>query len=490
MPPRAPPRHRRHAFRRAPRRRRGHRARARRHTLQPRPVGGAGALPGGRARARRPPRGRPLRAGGTALRRDRRLVRVLPGRRVRPRPRWRPTGTCSSPPARCTASRSRPAATSRRRLIELGDRVPDTIVSAEDYGGLKVLCERVASERFPGAALVLRCGLVVGPGDPTERFVDWPRRVARGGDVLEPSRTSPSSSSTRVTSARGRSRCWRRGRPASSTRSAWPLAMAELLRACADVSSSGASLDWVGDRFLLDHGVEPWTDLPLWLPSELAGFLAVDTTAAAAAGLRTRPVRDTVADVLRWDATHATRRSVAMRCRRSASASCSRASGFARGADAGELRQLAARPQSQGPSEAGSSLPCALPADVAQLVEHFTRNEGVAGSSPAVGSQGIAAIGNSFFPLERIDQFPGAVLGSVLEAAVVATHAKHPQVCAGVTLTDAIGDLTRWRGTQPRFALRSAEACGRRGVAWRAVRRPSALAGNGTGDTTISGGDP
>ena len=69
-------------------------------------------------------------------------------------------------------------------LIELGGRVPETIASAEDYGGLKVLCERVASQRFPGAVVILRCGLVVGPGDPTERFVYWPRRVARGGTVL------------------------------------------------------------------------------------------------------------------------------------------------------------------------------------------------------------------------------------------------------------------------------------------------------------------
>jgi hypothetical protein len=51
----------------------------------------------------------------------------------------------------------------------------------------------------------------------------------------------------------------------------------------------------------LDHAVEPWTDLPLWLPAGTAGFLAVDTTAARAAELRTRPPADTIADVLRWD---------------------------------------------------------------------------------------------------------------------------------------------------------------------------------------------
>jgi 2'-hydroxyisoflavone reductase len=189
-------------------------------------------------------------------------------------------------------------------LIELGDRVPDTIAAAEDYGGLKVLCERVAERRFPGAALVLRCGLVVGPGDPTERFAYWPRRVARGGSVLAAEADQP----VQFIDARDLGRF---ALTLLETGSAGvfnavgpiaPLTMAGLLRACADAGGSDAVPVFAGDAFLLDHGVEPWTDLPLWLPSDRAGFLAVDTSRAQAAGLRTRPVRDTAADVLRWDA--------------------------------------------------------------------------------------------------------------------------------------------------------------------------------------------
>ena len=57
----------------------------------------------------------------------------------------------------------------------------------------------------------------------------------------------------------------------------------------------------VGEAFLLDHKVEPWSELPLWLPSadpEFAGFNRIDLTRAEASGLRTRPLRDTVAAVL------------------------------------------------------------------------------------------------------------------------------------------------------------------------------------------------
>jgi 2'-hydroxyisoflavone reductase len=189
----------------------------------------------------------------------------------------------------------------RAPTYELDGPVPDTIESAATYGALKVLCERAAQRLFPGRALVLRCGLVVGPHDHTERFVYWPRRIARGGPVLAPAPDQP------VQFIDGRDLgAWAVAAAGEGTTGLFnavgrPLTMAQLLSACEDVSAAGAQPVWVGDRFLLDHGVEPWTGLPLWLPAETAGFLAVDTSAARASGLRTRPPQDTIADVLRWD---------------------------------------------------------------------------------------------------------------------------------------------------------------------------------------------
>ena len=55
------------------------------------------------------------------------------------------------------------------------------------------------------------------------------------------------------------------------------------------------------EAFLLKHQVEPWSELPLWLPStdpEFAGFNRIDLTRAEANGLRTRPLRESVAAVL------------------------------------------------------------------------------------------------------------------------------------------------------------------------------------------------
>jgi hypothetical protein len=63
-------------------------------------------------------------------------------------------------------------------------------------------------------------------------------------------------------------------------------------------SGPGTTLTWVPDDFLVEHGVQPWSDLPLWIPA--AGVYDQDTTAAERAGLRCRPVEQTAADTLAW----------------------------------------------------------------------------------------------------------------------------------------------------------------------------------------------
>ena len=54
------------------------------------------------------------------------------------------------------------------------------------YGEDKVLCEREARNIFGNRTLIVRPGLIVGPGDNTDRFTYWPVRIDRGGEVLAP----------------------------------------------------------------------------------------------------------------------------------------------------------------------------------------------------------------------------------------------------------------------------------------------------------------
>lgn len=66
------------------------------------------------------------------------------------------------------------------------------------------------------------------------------------------------------------------------------------------MAASDARLTWVGDAFLLEQGVPPWSDLPLWLPADVPGPI-LDSRRAQAAGLRCRPLRDAVRDLLGED---------------------------------------------------------------------------------------------------------------------------------------------------------------------------------------------
>ena len=59
---------------------------------------------------------------------------------------------------------------------------------------------------------------------------------------------------------------------------------------------------WVDDQRVLDAEVQPWTELPLWLPgAEYAGMARADISRALAAGLAFRPVEETIVDTLAWD---------------------------------------------------------------------------------------------------------------------------------------------------------------------------------------------
>ena len=82
------------------------------------------------------------------------------------------------------------------------------------------------------------------------------------------------------------------------------LSMGRLLGECQAVAGSDARLIWVEERFLLDAGVGPWMELPLWLTEgEMSGLLQVDCRKAWAAGLSFRPPADTIRDTLTWDMT-------------------------------------------------------------------------------------------------------------------------------------------------------------------------------------------
>jgi 2'-hydroxyisoflavone reductase len=173
------------------------------------------------------------------------------------------------------------------------------------YGGLKARCEAIVQRAFGDKALFVRPGLIVGPHDTTDRFTYWPSRVARGGEVLAPDApVFPA----RFVDARDLA-AWMLLAIASNMSGVFNVigaknvTMGEVLATCRVAAESDASFTWVDEPFLLENKVEPWTELPLWVPRASVAFFESSDDRARSAGLTFRPLEQTVRDVLAWDRT-------------------------------------------------------------------------------------------------------------------------------------------------------------------------------------------
>lgn len=188
-------------------------------------------------------------------------------------------------------------------LAELDDPTVEDVTDAT-YGGLKVLCERAAIDRFGPSTVLVRPTYVVGPDDYTWRFPWWVARLARGGEVLAP---GPADVPAQVIDVRDMA-SWMVGLLEREESGAFhavspapPFSWGQQLETIRDaVAPEGTTLTWVDGTFLLGEGLEDGS-LPLWSaddPDVL--MMAADPSKAAGTGLTPRPLADTVRDTLAW----------------------------------------------------------------------------------------------------------------------------------------------------------------------------------------------
>jgi 2'-hydroxyisoflavone reductase len=190
-------------------------------------------------------------------------------------------------------------------VAELDDPATEDVM--EHYGALKAACERVVEEAFGDRSARVRAGLIVGPYDPTDRFTYWPRRIAAGGEVLAP---GDPEARTQFVDARDLA-AWLvhlavdgPGGVFNATGPATPLTLRALFEQARDALGSDATFTWVDEETILAAEVQPWTELPLWLPGDdYAGMARADINRAVDAGLRFRPLAETVRDTYEWDAS-------------------------------------------------------------------------------------------------------------------------------------------------------------------------------------------
>ena len=206
------------------------------------------------------------------------------------------------------ADTSRPGIDENAPVGKLEDESVEQI-NGDTYGPLKALCEQAVEAEMPGRALVIRPGLIVGPYDVSDRFTYWPVRVKRGGDVLAPGRPEREVQLIDVRDlAEWMLRLVEKQQTGIYNADSQPGAfnMRQVLEACQKAAQSNIRLVWVEDAFLLEQQVGPWVEMPLWIPENdplAGGFFAVSVEKAIQAGLRFRPLEETVRDTLEWATT-------------------------------------------------------------------------------------------------------------------------------------------------------------------------------------------
>jgi nucleoside-diphosphate-sugar epimerase len=173
----------------------------------------------------------------------------------------------------------------------------------EKYGSSKVACEQTVQARAR-EALVVRPGLIIGPGDPSGRFSYWPDRLAEGGDVLAPESPDRDTQAIDVRDlAAWIVTCAEQRVTGVYDATGEVMRLGDLVDAVVAAVGGETRVVWATADFLLERDVAYWSgprSLPLWLPEESRGMTSHDVSAALAAGLTTRPIGETAVDTLTW----------------------------------------------------------------------------------------------------------------------------------------------------------------------------------------------
>lgn len=165
--------------------------------------------------------------------------------------------------------------------------------------------EMATEQAFGDRALLARAGVILGPGDGSDRLTCWLRRAARGGDMAAP---GPPELPVRYLDARDLA-AWILGAleaelsgPVNLCNREGHTTMASFLEAVAKTAGGEASLVWLTPEQVTEAGIDRRAELPGWLPDEpeLGGMVHTTVELAHATGLSCRPVTETVEDTWAW----------------------------------------------------------------------------------------------------------------------------------------------------------------------------------------------
>ena len=187
------------------------------------------------------------------------------------------------------------------------------------YGHAKAYAEKEAHAAMPGRVTVVRPGLIIGPGDDTDRFTYWPVRIARGGEVLVP---GDGTDHVQIIDVRDLVdfciRCVE-DRTYGVFNAVGPQ-LGQPFRTFVDRIATGVggtgSYTWVDADFLRANGANPYgRELPVFqvMQGRTAGFARFDVSPEIAAGMTFRPTEVTARETLEWFRTLPAERQAAIK---------------------------------------------------------------------------------------------------------------------------------------------------------------------------------
>jgi 2'-hydroxyisoflavone reductase len=192
-------------------------------------------------------------------------------------------------------------------------------VTETTYGPMKALCETYSAQAFEDRICIVRPGYVVGPLDTTDRFTYWPVRASEGGEMLAPGTPKDPIQIIDVRDLAAWMLQLVQARTTGIYNAVSPpgaFTMGQLIAASQRESSkAGTEVTWVSEDFLAKHWNVDELDLPPWAPTkgESAGAASTSVALARAAGLKSRPLKDSVHDTLAWFQSLPTERQAKLR---------------------------------------------------------------------------------------------------------------------------------------------------------------------------------
>ncbi len=110
----------------------------------------------------------------------------------------------------------------------------------------------------------------MGPHESSGRFAYWLARLAQESEILAP---APASNPMQFLDARDlgewlvRMLAQKNFGTYNAVGPAKPLNFGQFLQNVQEVLKKDSEITWVNESFLLNHGIQPWTGLPLWTPT-------------------------------------------------------------------------------------------------------------------------------------------------------------------------------------------------------------------------------